>query len=104
MPGGDLHHEQDVEAPEGNRVHMEEVAGQQPLRLSAQERSPGGVHVPRSRSAPPGAQDPLHGRCADAVTEPAEFAVDSAVSPAREMLSSTFPRLCESGNYVESGG
>jgi hypothetical protein len=34
-----------------------------------------------SRSAPPGAQDPLHGRCADAVTEPAEFAVDSAVSP-----------------------
>ena len=24
---------------------------------------------------------PLHGRCADAVTEPAEFAVDSAVSP-----------------------
>ena len=35
MPGGDLHHEQDVEASEGNCVHMEEVAGQQPLRLSA---------------------------------------------------------------------
>ena len=52
MPGGDLHHEQDVEASEGNRVHTEEVAGQQPLRLSAQERSPGGVHVRGSRPAP----------------------------------------------------
>jgi hypothetical protein len=81
MPGGDLHHEQAVEASEGNRVHMEEVAGQQPLRLSARERSPGGVHRSGSRSAPPGVQDPLHGRCADAMTEPAEFAVDSAVSP-----------------------
>jgi hypothetical protein len=69
---------------------MEEVAGQQPLRLSARERSPGGVHRSGSRSAPPGVQDPLHGRCADAMTEPAEFAVDSAVSPGLEMLSSTF--------------
>ena len=32
---------------------------------------PGGVHIPRSRSAPPGAQDPPHCRFADAVTEPA---------------------------------
>jgi hypothetical protein len=45
MPGGDLHHEQDVEASEGNRVQMEEVAGQQPLLLSARERSPGGAIV-----------------------------------------------------------
>jgi hypothetical protein len=30
MPGGDLHHEQAVEASEGNRVHMEEVAGSSP--------------------------------------------------------------------------
>ena len=52
------------------------------MRLSAQERSPGGIHVRGSQSAPAGAQDPLHGRYADAVTEPAEFAVDSAVSPA----------------------
>ena len=44
MPGGDLHHEQDVEASEGNRVHMEEVAGQQTLRLRTQERPSGGVH------------------------------------------------------------
>src|SRR5208283_450837 len=70
-----------VEASEGNRVQMEEVAGQQSLRLSAQERSPGCVHGPRSRPTPSGAQDPLHGRCADAVTEPAELAVDSAITP-----------------------
>ena len=70
VPGGHLHHEQDIDAFQGNRVHMEEVAGQQPLRLHTQERPPGGVHIPRSRSAPPGAQDPPHCRFADAVTEP----------------------------------
>ena len=80
---------------------MEEVAGLQSLRLSAQERSPGCVHGPRSRPTPSGAQDPLHGRCADAVTEPAELAVDSAITPGRKMLSSTFSALCEAGDYVE---
>ena len=39
--------------------------------------------VPRGRPAPPGAQDPPHGRFADLVAEPAQFAVHSAVSPGR---------------------
>ena len=43
VPGGHLHDEQHVQAAEEDRVDVEEVAGQQPLRLSAQERPPGGV-------------------------------------------------------------
>ncbi len=38
VPGRDLHDEQDVQALEEDRVDLEEVAGQQPLRLGAQER------------------------------------------------------------------
>ena len=55
------------------------VAGEQSARLGAQERPPVGVDVPRGRSAPAGGQDPPHGRFADAVSEPAQFTVDSAV-------------------------
>ncbi len=60
---------------------VEEVAGEQSVRLGAQERSPVGVDVPRGRSALAGGQDPPHGRFADAVSEPAQFTVDSAVLP-----------------------
>jgi hypothetical protein len=36
---------------------------------------------------------------------PAEqLALDAPVTPAAEMLSSTFPHLCGAGDYVESGG
>ena len=79
-PGGYLHHEQDVDAFQGNRVHMEEVAGQQTLRLYTQERAPGGVHVPRSRSAPPGAQDPPHCRFARRALPTVRFLFSGPVS------------------------
>jgi len=59
------------------------TAGQQPMRLSAQERPPGGVDVPRGRSVSSGAQDPPHGRLADLVTEPGQLAVHPAVPPGR---------------------
>jgi len=62
---------------------VEEIAGQQAISLSAQERSPGGVHVPRGRPAPAGAQDPPHGRFADLMSELAQLTVDPAVSPGR---------------------
>ncbi len=55
----------------------------QAIGLSAQERPPGGVHVPRRRPAPPGGQDPPRRRRTDAVTEPAQFAVHPAVPPGR---------------------
>src|SRR6266536_2826969 len=57
-PGPHLHDEQHIEASEEDRVHVKEIAGQQPACLSAQERPPGGVNVPRGRPEPAGAQDP----------------------------------------------
>jgi hypothetical protein len=82
-PGLHLHDEQHVQALEEDRVDVEEVAGQQAVRLGEQERAPGGIRVPRGRPAPPGAQDPPHRRLADAMAEPAWLAMDSAVSPGR---------------------
>jgi len=83
VPGLHLHDEQHVQAPEENRVQLEEITRQQPISLSAQERPPGSVHVPRGRRPPPGAQDPPYCHFADLVAEPAQFTVDPAVSPGR---------------------
>ena len=82
-PGPHLHDEQHIEASEDDRAGMEEIAGQQAIGLSTQERPPGGAHVPRGRPEPAGAQDPPDGRLADAVTGPAQLAVHPAVSPGR---------------------
>ena len=49
---------------------VKEVAGQQSLRLHAQERLPGGVQTAGGRPVAPRAQDPPHGRFADVVAEP----------------------------------
>jgi hypothetical protein len=70
VPGRYLHDEQDVQAFAEDRVDSEEVAGQQSLRLSAQECPPGGVQTAGSRPVAPRAQDPSHGRFADLVAEP----------------------------------
>ena len=43
VAGGHFHDEQHVQAAEEDRVDVEEVAGQQPVRLSAEECPPGGV-------------------------------------------------------------
>ena len=86
VPGRHLHHEQDVQTFQEDRVHVEEIAGQQPVRLGAQERPPGGVRVPQGRSAPLGSQDPPYGRCADLVAEPGQFAMYPAVPPGRVLL------------------
>ena len=51
-----------------------------------------------------GTQDLADGGGRDPVSEPTQLALDAYYSPAREMLSSTFPGLCEPGDYVEPGG
>jgi hypothetical protein len=49
--GGDLHDEQDVESAQADGVEVEEVGGQQPCRLGAQEGSPLGVGPSRRGAA-----------------------------------------------------
>src|ERR1019366_7123840 len=61
----------------------EEVAGQQPVRRSAQERPAGGARFPRGRPVPPGAQDPPPGRVAAVVPGPGQLAVHLAVPAGR---------------------
>ncbi len=70
VPGCHFHDEQHVQPAEEDRVNMEEVAGQQPVRLCAQERPPGGV-LPARRWPTGGEEHPPDGRRADAVAEPA---------------------------------
>jgi hypothetical protein len=83
VPGGHLHDEQHVQAFKEDRVHVEEVAGQQTLSLSAQERPPRYARIRRGRSVPAGAQDPPDCRFADMVTEPGHLAVYPAAAPGR---------------------
>jgi hypothetical protein len=86
VPGRYLHDEQDVQAFEEDRAGSEEITGQQSLCLRAQERPPAGVRVGWGWSAPAGAQDRPHGRFADLVSGPGQFAVHPAVSPGRVLL------------------
>jgi hypothetical protein len=63
----DLDDEQHVQAGQSDGVDGEEVGGQQPTGLRAQELVPGGSAAPRCRVEPVAAQDPPHrrGRHAD---------------------------------------
>jgi hypothetical protein len=76
--GADLHHEQDVEAAQRDGVEGEEVSGQQPSGLSAQEGPPPGVATPWCWAESGGGQDPPDGACAYAVPESDEFSLDPA--------------------------
>src|SRR5262249_44645267 len=64
-----------------DRVKMEEIAGQQPLGLTARERAPRGVHLPGRRATAVGAQDPPPGGFTQLITQTEEFAVYSPISP-----------------------
>jgi hypothetical protein len=79
--GPDLHHEQDVQAPEEHGVDVQEIARQDSGCLGGQE-------LPPSRGCPPGCgrepgrgQDPADRSRADAVPQAEEFALDAPVSP-----------------------
>jgi hypothetical protein len=56
-PGGDLHHEQDVQPAQPDGVEVEEVGRQQPGRLGAQEAAPARVDVARRRADPGACED-----------------------------------------------
>jgi hypothetical protein len=63
-----FHDEQHVQPPEEDGVDMEEVTGQQTVRLGLQECPPGGVLTAGSRRVA-GSQDAPDGRCADGIAQ-----------------------------------
>ena len=81
-PGLDLHHEQDVQAPEEHRVYMQKVAGQNRERLGGQELPPGRGRTAWRGREPGRGQDPPNRSRADAMPESEEFALDAPVPPA----------------------
>ena len=84
VAGADLHHEQAVQALQGDRaVHVEEVGGEYRRGLGAQKLPPRRVGAPLGRRRDlQRLEDPADGRCADPVAELEQFALDPLVSPA----------------------
>jgi hypothetical protein len=103
VTGADLHDEQAVQALQRHRaVDVEEISGEHRRSLRMQELPPGRVGVPlRCGQDLQRLEDPADCGRADPVAELEQFALDPLVSPALEMLSSTFPVLCEAGDYVK---
>jgi hypothetical protein len=84
----DVHHsalvlddEQHIELVKNDRVHEEEVGGQEALGLSGEELFPG-RSTARSWSEPVAAKDPADRARGDADPEPAELALNANTSPA----------------------
>jgi hypothetical protein len=75
-PVRDLDDEQYVQAFEEDRVHVEEIAGQQAVGLGAEEGPPGGIDVARGWPSS-GAQDPPHGGRAGVAVDLGELAFGS---------------------------
>jgi hypothetical protein len=84
--GADFHDEQNVKAVQCDGVEGEKVGGQQSGGLSAQEGSPAGVCSAWCRTYTGGGEDPADSACAQAVSEPDEFALDAAVAPGRILV------------------
>ena len=81
--GGVLDDEERVEPLQGDRVEVEQVAGQDRLGLRAEELRPGRSGPSRRGIDPGGAQYLPDGRGADSVAESGEFTVDAPIAPGR---------------------
>jgi hypothetical protein len=86
-PGGDLHHDQHVQPPQGDGVDVEEVGRQQPGGLRSQGCSPTGVGFPGRRADPARGEGAADGAGADVVAETDQFALYAAVPSARVLAS-----------------
>ena len=104
--GGVLDDEERVEPVQGDRVRVEQVAGQDALGLRLQELRPG-------RSGPawcgvdPGAMEDLpDGGGTDPVTESGEFAMDASIAPGRVLGSQAYDQgthICGDGRSAGPG-
>jgi hypothetical protein len=85
-----LEERQCVQPSASDRVHMEEVRGDDSLGLGSEELAPGGAGAARRRVYAGCIQDlPDCGRC-DPMPQPGQLALDSAVAPPR-----VFPRQAQ---------
>ena len=82
--GGVLDDEERVEPVQGDRVEVEQVAGQDRLGLRAEELRPGRTGPSRRGIDPGRVQDLPDGGGADLVAESGEFAVDAPIPPGRD--------------------
>jgi hypothetical protein len=81
MAGVHLHHEQDVEPLEHDRVDVEQISGQDPVSLGLEERPPRGVRTPRRGRDPALFQDPADRAFPDSVAETTQLTLDPPVAP-----------------------
>jgi hypothetical protein len=81
LSGAHFHDDQDIKAAQPDGVESEEVSGQQPGGLSAQEGPPPGVCSAWCRAEPGSGQDRSNGAGAHAVPESGKFTLDPAVAP-----------------------
>jgi len=77
-PGLDLHHEQDVHAPEQHGAGVQEVTRQEAGRLGGQELPPGRRRP--ARRGPGSGQDPADRALADPVSQAGQLARDAPVA------------------------
>jgi hypothetical protein len=77
----ELNHEQHIELVETDRVHDEEVGGQDALGLGGEELLPG-RSTARSWSETVASKDPADRARGDADPKPAKLALDATTSPA----------------------
>jgi hypothetical protein len=81
--GAHFHDEQDVKAAQPDGVEGEEIGGQQPGGLGAQEGPPPSVATSWCRAQPCGGQYPSDRARAKAMPEPDQFSLETSVSPGR---------------------
>jgi hypothetical protein len=84
--GAHFHDEQHVKAAQPEGLEGEEIGGQQPGGLSAQEGPPPSVATPWRRAQPCGGQNPPDRAPAHAVPEPGQFSLEASVSPGRILV------------------
>jgi hypothetical protein len=102
VAGADADDEEHIEVAQGDcAVDMEEVTGEHGRGLRSQELPPGGVAALRRWRYPQPFQQPPHRRGSDPEAQAEQLALDPLVAPARKMLSSSFPALCEARDYVD---
>jgi hypothetical protein len=78
--------EQDIKTAQPDGVEGEEVGGQQPGGLGAQEGPPPGVATSWCRAQPGGGQYPSDRARAHAVSQSGQFSLETSVSPGRIFL------------------